>query len=54
MDRNNTEHLAAERDKLRSDYTDANQRITILVKEGDDRCTALEKLKDKEIAWVFY
>lgn len=48
--RTRSEHLAAERDKLRSDLNEASSRISLLVKEGDERNAALEKAKEKEVA----
>ena len=50
--RHQTEHLMAERNKLKADLTEVNNRIIILVKEGDDRYTLLEKSKEKEKEYV--
>ena len=38
-----------ERDKLKIDLADAHSRITLLVKEGDERYSLLEHSKDREI-----
>ena len=47
-----SEQKAAERQKLKQDLNEANARISLLVKEGDDRQTALERLKEHELRCV--
>ncbi len=48
--RTTNEHVTAERDKLLVDVTDHHNRITVLVKEGDERHGTLERNKEREIA----
>ena len=43
-----TDHLTAERNKLKADLNEANSRITMLVKEGDERTAALEKSHERD------
>ena len=50
--RTTNEHVTGERDKLRSDLTEAHNRISLLVKEGDDRHNSMERSKDNEIQSV--
>ena len=43
------DHMTLEKDKLKSDLAEAHNRISLLVKEGDERHNSLEKSKDREI-----
>ncbi|CAH1791982.1 unnamed protein product [Owenia fusiformis] len=44
--------LKAEKGKLSRDLTDANNRVGILVKEGDERTANMERAKEKELLSV--
>ena len=48
-----TDTATAERDKYKADLSEANSRILLLVKEGDDRQSALERSREKELLYVF-
>ena len=47
--RSTQEQASAEITKLKSDLVEANGRISLLVKEGDERHTTLEKSRDREL-----
>ena len=47
--RSTGDHLVAERDKLKADLNEANSRISLLVKEGDERTAAMEKAREKDM-----
>ena len=43
------DQITAERNKIRGDLNEANNRILILIKEGDERYNSMERSKDREI-----
>ena len=47
--RSTQEQATAEINKLKSDLAEANGRISLLVKEGDERHTTLEKSRDRDL-----
>ena len=49
MCRSTQEQATAEINKLKSDLAEANSRISLLVKEGDERHTTLEKSRDRDL-----
>ena len=49
VSRSTQEQARAEITKLKSDLAEANSRISLLVKEGDERHITLEKSRDREL-----
>ena len=47
-----SEQKLAERQKLKIDLSDAHARISLLVKESDERQGALERLNDQQLQSV--
>ena len=48
------EQKHGERAKMKQDLVDANNRIADLIKEGDERQVALERVKEQEMTYVFH
>jgi hypothetical protein len=46
--------MSGERDKLRADIMDANQRASLLAQEVDDHHARLEKSSQLQVRWVKY
>ena len=47
--RSSLDNSNGEKEKLKTDMVDANNRIGMLVKEGDERQTLFERNKEKEL-----
>lgn len=50
FDRTISDAATAERDKLKQDLSEANQRIALIIKEGDERQTSSDQKRENELS----